>query len=166
MNMSTQFLSYKLAGEEFALDISKVREVLDLPKITRLPRMPEFMRGVINLRGQVVPVVDQRLKFGLEGCTDTHDTRIIIMEIDQQGERVVVGAIADAVNEVMDMEPENIEPPPRMGTRLDINFIQGMGKKDEEFVIILNVDKIFSSEELSLLSDAQDGHAEQDSTIL
>ncbi len=149
---TTQYLSFKLAEEDFAIEISKVREVLDYPRITKVPQMPEFMRGVINLRGSVVPVVDQRMKFGMPQAEKTVDTRIIIMELAVEGESTVVGALADSVHEVMELEPENIEPAPKIGTRLNTDFIRGMGKRDENFVMILDVDRLFSSDELALVS--------------
>jgi purine-binding chemotaxis protein CheW len=145
-----QYLSFTLGGELFALDISKVREVLDYTKITKVPRMPDFILGVINLRGSVVPVVDMRLKFDMAKGDKTVNTCIVIVEVLLEGETIALGALVDAVQEVFDIEPSQIEPPPRIGTKLKTEFIKGMGKKDEQFVIILNIDRIFSMEELSL----------------
>jgi purine-binding chemotaxis protein CheW len=147
-----QYLSFKLDEEEFALDISKVREVLDFTKITKVPQTPGFMRGVINLRGAVVPVVDLNKKFGIKDTEKTVNTRIIIGEIEIGGEETILGVLADSVHEVMDLEPENIEPAPKIGTKLNTDFIKGMGKRDEEFVMILDIDKVFSVEELSLVN--------------
>jgi len=149
-----QYLSFKLDEEEFALDISKVREVLDFTKITKVPQTPDFMKGVINLRGSVVPVVDLNKKFSIKDTTKTVNTRIIIGEVDIEGDNVVLGVLADSVHEVMELEPESIEPAPRIGTKLNTDFIKGMGKRDEEFVMILDIDKIFSLEELALVSQA------------
>jgi len=143
-----QYLSFNLHQEEFALDISKVREVLDYTRITKVPQMPEFMHGVINLRGAVVPVIDLRLKFGMGVTDQTLNARIIIIEISIDNEKTVLGALADCVNEVMELEPGNIEPAPKIGTRLNTDFIRGMGKRDEAFVMILDADKVFSSDEL------------------
>ena len=160
-----QYLSFNLDQEEFALDISKVREVLDYTKITKVPQMPEFMHGVINLRGVVVPVVDLRLKFNMGVTDQTVNARIVIIEISIDNEKTVLGALADCVNEVMELEPENIEPAPKIGTRLNTDFIMGMGKRDEEFVMILDVDKVFSSDELlSLPQGTHGGNSEQRST--
>lgn len=153
---SNQYLTFKLDQEIFSLAISQVREVLDFTEVTKVPRMPEFMRGVINLRGGVVPVVDLRLKFGLTSTDRTVDTCIIIMEIDIEGETTLIGALADSVQEVMTLEPENIEPPPRIGTRLNTEFIKGMGKKNDNFIIILDIDNVFSSDELVVLQTAED----------
>jgi purine-binding chemotaxis protein CheW len=152
INETRQYLSFKLEEEEFALDISKVREVLDFTKITRVPQTPDYMQGVINLRGSVVPVVDLNLKFGKKTTNKTVNTRIIIGEVSIEGDNTVLGVLADSVNEVMELEPESIEPAPRIGTRLNTDFIKGMGKREEEFVMILDIDKVFSAEELSLVT--------------
>ena len=152
---TTQYLTFKLDEEIFALDIAKVREVLDYTTVTKVPRTPEFMRGVINLRGSVVPVVDMRLKFGMTKTDKTVNTCIIIVEITLAGETVVLGALADAVHEVIELEPEQIEPAPKIGTRLKTDFIRGMGRRNDAFIIILDIDKVFSSDELSLVQDAE-----------
>ena len=110
---SNQYLTFKLDQEIYALDITQVREVLDYTEITKVPRMPEFMRGVINLRGGVVPVVDLRLKFEMEGSEKTLDSCIIIMELDIEGDKTYLGALADSVQEVITLESEQIEPPPK-----------------------------------------------------
>jgi len=151
---TTQYLTFKLGEEVFALDIAKVREVLDFTAITKVPRTPEFMRGVINLRGSVVPVVDMRLKFGMTKTEQTVNTCIIIVEISLDGDTTVLGALADSVQEVIELGPGQIEPAPRIGTRLRTEFIRGMGKRDDQFVIILDIDRVFSVDELSLVQDA------------
>jgi len=150
---ANQFLTFKLDGETFALDIAKVREVLDFTTVTKVPQTPEFMRGVINLRGNVVPVVDLRLKFGLPKTEKTVNTCIIITEIEVDRETVIVGAMADSVQEVLDLEPDQIEPPPKIGTKLNIDFIRGMGKRGDEFIIILEIDSVFSAQELSMTQE-------------
>ena len=148
---TTQYLTYRLGEEVFALDIGKVREVLDFTTVTKVPRTPEFMRGVINLRGSVVPVVDLRLKFGMTKTEKTVNTCVIIVEVTVDGETTVLGCLADSVQEVMDLGPGHIEPAPRIGTKLNTDFIKGMGKHDERFIIILDIDKVFSVDELSLV---------------
>jgi purine-binding chemotaxis protein CheW len=147
----TTLLTYKLADEVFALDIGKVREVLDFATITHVPRMPEFMRGVINLRGSVVPVVDLRIRFGMPRTEKTVDTCVIITEVTLDGAPTVLGALADSVQEVLDLESDHIEPPPRIGSRLHTEFITGIGKQGDRFIIILDIDKIFSEDELALV---------------
>ncbi len=150
---TSQYLTFKLDEEVFALDISKVREVLDFTAVTKVPETPDFMLGVINLRGSVVPVMDMRLKFGMTATETTVNTCIIIVEVDIDGEATVLGALADSVQEVMDLDPDQIEPPPRIGTRLKTRSIKGMGRRDNEFIIIMDIDKVFSAEELSLALD-------------
>jgi len=167
---TTQYLSFHLDEEEFSLEISRVREVLDFTRITKVPQSPPFMRGVINLRGSVVPVVDLKDKFGIGKTEKTVNTRIIICEIDVDGDMTTIGALADSVHEVMEIEPEHIEPAPRIGTRLNTEFLKGMGKRDEEFIMILDIDKIFSSDELSLVSQtgaaAQRGGSEEPQALV
>ncbi len=150
---TTQYLTFRLGDEVFALEISKVREVLDYTTITKVPRTPDFMRGVINLRGNVVPVVDMRLKFGMSQTEKTVNTCIIIVEIALDGDNTVLGALADSVQEVVELGPEQIEPAPKIGTRLNTEFIRGMGKRDEHFIIILDIDRVFSASELSLVQE-------------
>jgi purine-binding chemotaxis protein CheW len=150
----TKFVTYKLDEENYALDIDQVQEVLDFTTITKVPQMPDFVRGVINLRGSVVPVVDLRAKFGLPPTVRTVDTRIIIVEVTVDQESTVLGALADAVKEVIELEPHQIDPPPKIGTRLKTDFIRGVGKRDDEFIIILDVDRVFSSDDLAAVQEA------------
>ncbi|MGA2599324.1 MAG: chemotaxis protein CheW [Bryobacteraceae bacterium] len=149
-----QYLTFKLGDEIFALDVAKVREVLDFTTVTRVPRTPAFMRGVINLRGSVVPVVDLRLTFGMTGTQKTVNTCIVVVEVTLDGESVVVGALADSVEEVIDLEPDQIEPPPTIGASVRTEFIQGIGKRETGFLIILDIDGVFSAGELGSLKAA------------
>ncbi|OQX22783.1 MAG: chemotaxis protein CheW [Desulfobacteraceae bacterium IS3] len=144
----SQYLTFRVGDEVFALDVSQVREVLDLITITKVPRSPEFMRGVINVRGSVVPVVDLRLKFGLSKTENSMDTRIIVMDLFLDGENTIIGALADSVHEVMELDVSQIEPPPKIGMRWRTEFIRGIGKHDGQFIIILDIDRVFTSEEL------------------
>jgi purine-binding chemotaxis protein CheW len=146
-----QYLTFKLEEEVFALDVGKVREILDYTNITKVPQTPEFMKGVINLRGSVIPVVDMRLKFGIPPQEKTMDTCIIVVEISIDNESTILGALVDSVQEVFELEPSQIEPAPRIGTKLRTDFILGMGKRDDKFVIILDIDKVFSSDDLDLV---------------
>jgi len=150
----SRYLTFKLGDEVFALDVSQVREVLDLSPITKVPGSPEFMRGVINVRGSVVPVVDLRMKFGLVKIENTLDTRIVVMEIIIDNEKIVMGALADSVHEVMEIEPNNIEPAPKIGTRWKTEFIKGIGKRNEQFIIILDIDRVFSTDELAIIESS------------
>ncbi len=151
---ATQHLTFKLDEEVFATDISKVREVLEYTDVTKVPQTPEFMKGVINLRGHVVPVVDLRLKFGMPEAEKTVNTCIIIVEVNVDEETAVLGALADSVQEVHDFEADQIEPAPKIGTRLKTEFIKGMGKRDDQFIMILDIDKVFSTDELAIVQNA------------
>jgi len=150
-----QYLTFKLGDEVFATDVAKVREVLDFTNITKIPRTPEFMSGVINLRGNVVPVVDLRLCFEMSKTEKTVNTCILVVEMLLDGESTVIGALADSVDEVIDLEPENIQPPPRIGTRIRTDFIRGMGKRDAQLIMILDIDRVFSGEELATFRGAE-----------
>ena len=161
MTATTQYLTFQLAEEVYALDISKVREVLDFTTVTKVPRTPDFMRGVINLRGSVVPVVDLRLKFGMAATEKTVNTCVIITEVTVDGDTTVLGCLADSVQEVLDLAPEDVSAAPKIGTKLRTEFITGMGKRDDRFIIILDIDKVFSVEDLALVSAG--GQEEQSS---
>ncbi|MBF0296425.1 MAG: chemotaxis protein CheW [Magnetococcales bacterium] len=150
----TQFLTFHLDKEVFAIDISRIKEVLEFTTVTKIPRTPNFMCGVINLRGSVVPVVDMRLKFGMSKSEKTVNTCIIIIDVAQDDGTTVIGAMADSVKEVVELDPAHIEPAPKIGTGLRTDFIRGMGKQGDHFVILLDTDKVFSSTELSMLQDA------------
>ena len=144
-----QYLTFKLGDEVFATDVSKVWEVLDFTAVTKIPRTPDFMSGVINLRGSVVPVVDLRLCFAMSKTEKTVNTCIVVVEMLLDGESTIIGALADSVEEVIDLEPDQIQPAPRIGTQIRTDFIQGMGKRDSQFIMILDIDRVFSAEELS-----------------
>jgi purine-binding chemotaxis protein CheW len=150
-----QYLTFKLGEGVFATDVAKVREVLDLTTITKIPRTPDFMSGVINLRGNVVPVVDLRLCFEMSKTEKTVNTCIVVVEILMEGESTVIGALADSVEEVIDLEPEQIEAAPRIGAQIRTDFIKGMGKRDAQFIMILDMDRVFSADELSAVRGAE-----------
>jgi purine-binding chemotaxis protein CheW len=151
---SSQYVTFSLGDELFGVEVTRTREILSLAPVTKVPQTPDYLLGVINLRGQVVPVVDMRLKLGLPAGDETEDTCIIVVEVQVEDDSIVVGALADAVREVLEVRTDQIEPPPRLGTRLNTEFITGMGKVDEQFMILLNIDRIFNSEELNLVQDA------------
>ncbi len=150
-----QYLTFKLSEEMFALDVSQVREILDFTQITRVPLAPGFMRGVINVRGSVVPVVDLGVKFGLPESERTEDTRIVVMEINLAGEACVIGALADAVHNVMDIEADQIEATPKIGTKWDTDFIKGIGKHNAQFIILLDVDRVFTADDLVIVQQTE-----------
>ena len=141
-----QYLTFILDGESFATEIAQVREVLELPKITRVPRTSDYMRGVINLRGSVVSVLDLRSKFGMEETEPTVDTCIVIVEVKIGSDMTVLGALVDSVQEVIDFNPDQLEPVPSLGTRVDAQFISAIGKQDDKFVMILNINRIFTED--------------------
>jgi purine-binding chemotaxis protein CheW len=151
-----QYLTFKLGDEIFALDVAKVREILDFTAVTKVPMTPEFMRGVINLRGSVVPVIDMRLKFGMTKTEKTVNTCVVVVEVNLDNDTTVLGAIADSVQEVVELEPEQIEPAPKIGTRLRTEFIHGMGKHNEQFIMILNIDNVFTVDDLANVQGSRD----------
>jgi len=154
---TSQYLTFKLDQELFAVDIGKVREVLEFTTMTKVPRTPDFMRGVINLRGNVVPVVDMRLKLGLSVTEKTVDTCVVISEVSVDGETTVLGALVDSVQEVIDLDASHVAPPPHLGSRIDAAVIRGMGKRDDQFIMILDLDRVFTSEDLRASNAAAPG---------
>jgi purine-binding chemotaxis protein CheW len=152
INETAQYITFKLGDELFAINVAQVREVLELPLITKVPTAPDYMRGVVNVRGKAIPVVDLRLKFGLSSTPDTINSRIVVLELELDGETTVVGGIADSVHEVIELEADQINPPPRIAMRWRTELIQGMGKRGEEFIIILDINKVFSSEDVALVT--------------
>lgn len=147
---TSQYLTFNLGNDIFAIDVVLAKEVLDLVDVTMVPHTPEYMLGVINLRSSVVPVIDLRLKFGMPARDRTRDSCIIVVEVAIDSELVTVGVLADSVQEVMNMNESQIEPPPKIGSSLDIEFIKGMGSLDDKFVIIIDIDRIFTVDELQM----------------
>ncbi len=152
---AVQYLTFKLGNEIFATEVAKVREVLDFTAITAIPRTPEFMSGVINLRGSVVPVVDMRLCLNMSRTERTTNTCIVVLEVQLDGEPVVIGALADSVEEVIDLDSSQISPAPQIGMQVRIDFIKGMGKRDAEFIVILDIDRVFSSEDITAMHSTE-----------
>jgi purine-binding chemotaxis protein CheW len=150
------YLTFRLGEEVFAFDVAAVREVLDFSTITKIPRTPEYMRGVINLRGSVVPVLDLRLAFNMTRTEKTVNTCIIVVEVALDNEHLVIGALADSVEEVIEMEPDQIQPAPKLGASVRTDFVRGMGRRDSEFIMILDIDKVFGSGELELLKQLKE----------
>lgn len=151
------FLTFLLGSEVYALDVLQVREVVDLTDVTRIPRAPSFMKGILNLRGSVIPIVDLRRRFGLDEAERTADTCVIVLEVDIEGEVTVLGAVADAVLEVFEAGGEDLEPPPRIGTPLDPGFIRGIGKRGDRFFIVLDTERVFMAQEMSWAQEAKLG---------
>jgi len=148
-----QYLTYFLAEEEYGINIQKVKEIIEYTAITKVPKVSRWIRGVINLRGNVVPVVDLAVRFGLEERPITKTTCIIIVEVQQETEKAVMGVIADAVNQVIALNAEDIEEPPAFGTRIRLEYLAGMGKLGKKFALILNIDRVLSAAELLTVSE-------------
>lgn len=152
--MST-YLSFVLDNELFATDVKNVLEILELKPVTRVPRAPEYITGVINLRGSVLPVVDLRKIFRL-GDANQKEKNIVVLTMEQKDERITLGALVDEVKEVIDVSSGDVEPAPSIGTSYRSRFIQGMLKKEEEFIMLLDVLKIFSDQELSAVKESRE----------
>jgi len=156
---TAQYITFKLGDELFAINVSQVREVLDLSLVTKVPTAPDYMRGVVNVRGNAIPVVDLRLKFGLPKVADTVQTRIVVLELKMDSEAVVLGGLADSVHEVIELEPQQIDEPPSIGMRWKTEVIQGMGKRGDQFIIILDINRVFSLTDLALGETAAEAAA-------
>jgi purine-binding chemotaxis protein CheW len=152
LNQAAYYITFRLGDELFAIPVAQVREVLDMSVITRVPKAPNYMRGVVNVRGSAIPVVDLRLKFGLSAAADSVNTRIVVLELNLDGEAVVVGGIADSVHDVIELEPSLIEEPPRMAMRWRAELVLGMGRCGDEFVIILDIDRVFTLDDVAQIS--------------
>ena len=149
-----QYLTFMLGGEIYAMGILAIKEIIEYGNLTVVPRMPEFIRGVINLRGAVVPVIDLGARFGKEATGLTKRTCIVIIEVSSGAEKQVVGVMVDAVNEVLEIAASEIEPAPSFGANIRADFINGMGKVNEKFVIILEIDRVLSLDEIEMLGGA------------
>jgi len=147
------YLSFKLGEEEFAAHVGKVLNILELTKITEVPKAPDYMKGVINLRGTVLPVVDTRIKFGMTPTEYTNNTCIVVMEVELDNDIVQVGALVDSVQAVREIDDTQIQPPPSIGSKYKSEFIYGMVKVDEKFIMLLDMEKVFSSDEIVSLQE-------------
>lgn len=152
---SGQFLTFQLGDELFAFDVLKTNEVLEVSQITRVPGSSDAMIGVINLRGSVIPVIDLRKLLKMPECKRTINTAIIIIEADYRDETVTIGVLVDSARQVILLDKSQLEPPPRVGMNLNIEYITAIGKHDDNFIILLNSDKIFSEKELILAIETQ-----------
>lgn len=150
-----KYLTFKLAAEEYGLEILKVKEIIGLIGITKVPRTPPEVRGVINLRGKVIPVVDLRLKFEMEAAEDTEQTCIIVVEVSSSDGAVSTGIVVDSVSEVLDIQDGQIEDTPSFGTDINTEFILGIGKIKEEVKILLDIDKVLDTVNLMAYSSNQ-----------
>ena len=147
------YLTFKLGEEEFAAHVGKVLNILEMTKITEVPKSPDYMKGVINLRGSVLPVIDTRIKFGMTPTEYTPNTCIVAMDIDMDGDSIHVGALVDSVQAVLEIEDTQILPPPSIGHKYRSEFIEGVANINDSFIMILNMDEVFSSEEVHDMHD-------------
>ncbi|MDD2549211.1 MAG: chemotaxis protein CheW [Bacteroidales bacterium] len=143
------YLSFKLGDEEFAAHVGKVLNILEMTRITEVPKAPNYMKGVINLRGTVLPVIDTRIKFGMTPTEFTANTCIVVLDIQVDGESIQIGALVDSVQAVLEIEKKNIMPPPSIGSKYKSEFIVGVASIDEKFIMILDMDAVFSVEDVT-----------------
>ena len=158
-----QYLYCTIGNEQYAISVSYVREVLVVPKITRIPKMPPYMRGVINLRGSIIPLVDLRIRFGMTETLISEDTAIIVLEIPKEEDELQsIGIFTDAVHSVISIDESNLSPPPDIGTAIDTSFIMGMCEHNVDFFVVLDITSLFATDELDILESVQadDGSAE------
>jgi len=147
------YLSFKLGDEEFAAHVKSVLNILEMTRITKVPKSPSYMKGVINLRGKVLPIIDSRVKFGLEEINHTDKTCIVVMEVSIEDQKTLIGSLVDEVVSVIEFDKSEILPPPSIGSKYKSEFIEGMVKVDEKFIMILDVDKVFTESDLSILKE-------------
>ncbi|MBD3393987.1 MAG: chemotaxis protein CheW [Chitinivibrionales bacterium] len=153
--LAGKYLTFKLANEEYGLEILKVQTIIQMQDVTKVPRTPEWVRGVINLRGKVIPVVDLRVKFGLEASEDTEKTCIVVVQISTNGnDSVVMGIIIDEVNEVPQISASDIQETPSFGASVNTDFILGMAKLNDTVKILLDIDKVLSSSDIAAIQAA------------
>ncbi len=142
------YLTFGLEDGKFAFPVARVREVLEKTTFVRIPRMPEYMKGVLNIRGNALPVADLKKKLGMDFVEISLDAAVIVAEIAREEGAMSIGCLVDSVDEVIDMSPDVIDPPPSMGAGINSDFIEGIGKMNDEFIVILNIDRVFASDEL------------------
>jgi purine-binding chemotaxis protein CheW len=148
MQANDQYLTFFLAGEEYAISILQVTDIIECGTVTRVPGTPNWIRGVHNLRGTVVPVIDLAIKFGLLPTEVTRRTCIVIVELRADDETLIMGVMADSVHQVVDFTAEQIQPPPAFGPRVNVDCLLGMASTNGKFVLLLNIDRVFSSDEI------------------
>ena len=151
LEKTNKHLTFTLDGEEYGLDILKVQEIIGIMSITRVPRTPTFVRGVINLHGKVIPVVDLRLKFGMSETPDTDRTCIVVVQVAGKNGSTVMGTVVDEVSEVVDITADQIEATPDFGADIDTDFVLGIGKVADKVVMVLDIDKVLSAREISVI---------------
>jgi len=149
-----KYLTFQLDKEIYGLAILKVQEIIGMMSVTHIPRTPEYIRGVINLRGKVITVVDLRRKFGMEAKEVTEKTCIVVVQVGKNSHHITMGTIVDEVSEVLDINPNQMEPPPEFGGNAGVDFLQGIGKVNQKVVMLLDIDKVLTSKEMALVDEA------------
>ncbi len=160
-----QYLTFKIAGETYAVGILRVREILQYDTVTKVPSTPRSVRGVMNLRGSVVPVVDLAVKFGLPESPLTARTCVVILEVENDGEKMVMGVMADSVSEVLELRSDEIEPPPPFGAKVKVDYLVGMGKGEKTFLLVLDIDRLLSAEDMAVASRAGEALTDDDGAL-
>lgn len=155
------FLSFRLGEEHFTIPVMKIMEILEVPKITKVPQSPNFLVGVINLRGAVLPVIDTRIKFGMTQMEYTINTCILVLSVEVNDETLVVGALVDSVSEVFELNESKIKPSPTIATKYRADYIAGMIQEDDHFMMVLNIDKVFSSMDLESMAESKEVKVEE-----
>ena len=151
---SEKYLTFNLSGEQYGLEILKVKEIIGLMEITRVPRIPDFVRGVINLRGKVIPIINLRKKFDMESTEDTEQTCIIVVDIMQENVSFLMGILVDSVSEVLDISDDSIEETPKFGTSVSTVFIKGLAKTTGGVKILLNIEEVLTTNDLQSLAES------------
>ena len=157
-----QYLTFMIGGEEYAVSLLKVKEIIEYDTVTEIPKTPEWVRGVINLRGNVVPVIDLAVKFRLAASVAGKLTCIVITEIECEGEPTIMGVMADSVRQVIDLRPEDVEVPPTFGTRVKVDYLLGMARSGKKFCLLLDTEKVLATDELLELPDSLEAVAESE----
>src|SRR6056297_1039284 len=159
---TNSYLTFKLGEEEFGAHVSQVLNILEMTKITEVPKSPEYMKGVINLRGMVLPVIDTRIKFGMPEKEYTNNTCIIVMDIEDDNDTIHIGAIVDEVLSVIEIEQNQIEPPPGIGDKYQSDFIFGMAKVEDNFIMILDMQKVLNASDLKEIDRSKERSEKQE----
>ncbi len=151
-SLAGKYLTFRLGEEDYGLEILKVQEIIGMQEITAIPRTPDFVKGVINLRGKVIPVVDLRLKFSMAEAEVSRKTCIIVVQVSRESDKVIMGIVVDEVSEVLEIGGQEIEPAPAFGTQIDTNFILGMAKSENAVKILLDLDRVLTQQEMENIS--------------
>jgi purine-binding chemotaxis protein CheW len=150
------YLTFRLGEEVYACHVNKLLSILEIPKITEIPGAPKYMKGIIDLRGKVLPLIDTKIKLYMPPVEFTKDTCIVVMDINYENENLLIGILVDAVLEVMEFEEDKILPPPNLGKKYHSKFIYGIVKKEDKFIMLLDIDLLFSLDEIDLLKETTD----------